>query len=163
MNETSTTLSTPLGTLRLDELTGKNIHLANQLSVKPGQERFILPATFSMMETPPSPATSWERVAVRDDKVVGFIDANLDTDPKTAAEFRACIWRIFVDADAQDQGVGSFLIRSFADAAARAGIAQVTVIWEEGPQGPGDAFHRIGFTDIGQTSYGEIIGAFPTV
>ena len=97
-----------------------------------------------------------------EDRVVGFIDANLDTDPDTAEALRACIWRIFVDSDVQGQGVGSFLIYSFAEAAALAGIGQVTVIWEPGTLGPGAAFHRIGFTDIGQTSYGEIIGALRT-
>ena len=54
------------------------------------------------------PATAWQRVALLDDRVVGFIHGNFDPE-NDHEEFRACIWRINVDADAQGKGVGRFL------------------------------------------------------
>nr|WP_274638376.1 GNAT family N-acetyltransferase [Microbacterium bovistercoris] len=158
MNETLSALDPSLRAMRLEELTSGNIDRANQLSVKPGQEKFVLPVTYSLIVTPFSPMTSWQRVAVVDDQVVGFIHANLD--PNAAVdEYRACIWRIYVDAAVQGQGVGSFMIHAFSEVAAGAGLDRITVMWEPGLDSPGEAFHRIGFTDIGRTEYGEIIGA----
>ena len=43
--------------------------------------------------------------------------------------------------------------------ARRRGFARITVIWEPGPDGFEAFFPHIGFTDVGETQYGEIIGA----
>jgi diamine N-acetyltransferase len=32
-------------------------------------------------------------------------------------------------------------------------------MWEPGETGPEAFFHRIGFVDIGETQYGDVIGA----
>lgn len=162
MVETVSSPGPALAGLRLAELGVDNIHAVNQLSVRPGRERFVLPLTYSLAVTPSDPSTSWQRVALDGDEVVGFLHATLDQDPAASEPFRACVWRIFVDGDAQHRGVGTFLIRSFAAAAAAAGIDRITVLWEPGDGGPGDAFHRMGFTDIGETAYGETIAAMPT-
>ena len=33
------------------------------------------------------------------------------------------------------------------------------MLWEPGAEGPGEFFHRIGFVDVGETAYGDVIGA----
>lgn len=144
--------------LRLEDLSASNIVAANQLSLKPGQEQFIAPVTYSAESSVVNPETAWQRVALLGDRVVGFIHGNFDPENEHE-EFRACIWRINVDAEAQGQGVGRFLTQSLAEEAKRRGFDHITVLWEPGEEGPGEFFHRIGFRDIGETAYGDVIGA----
>ncbi|MCU1635124.1 MAG: Acetyltransferase [Cryobacterium sp.] len=144
--------------LRLEELSARNIVAANGLSLKPGQEQFIAPVSYSVAASVINPATSWQRVVVQDDQVVGFIHGNFDPD-SDQEEFRACIWRINVDAEAQGQGVGKFATEALAEEARSRGFDRITVIWEPGEEGPEAFFRHIGFTDVGQTQYGEVIGA----
>jgi diamine N-acetyltransferase len=144
--------------LRLEELSARNIVAANGLSLKPGQEQFIAPVSYSVAASTINPATAWQRVVLQGDKVVGFIHGNFDPDG-TEEEFRACIWRINVDADAQGKGVGTFAARALAEEARKRGFNRITAIWEAGDDGPEAFFHRIGFVDVGQTQYGETIGA----
>lgn len=144
--------------LRLEDLSASNIVAANQLSLKPGQEQFIAPVTYSAESSVVNPDTAWQRVALLDDRVVGFIHGNFDPENEHE-EFRACIWRINVDAEAQGQGVGRFLTQALAEEAKRRGFDHITVLWEPGEEGPGEFFHRIGFRDTGETAYGDVIGA----
>jgi diamine N-acetyltransferase len=144
--------------LRLEELNATNIVAANNLSLKPGQEQFIAPVTYAAETAVVNPATAWQRVALNGDRVVGFIHGNFDPENEHE-EFRACIWRINVDAEAQGKGVGRFLAHALAEEAKRRGFDHITVLWEPGEEGPGEFFHRIGFRDVGETQYGDIIGS----
>ncbi len=144
--------------LRLEELNASNIVAANSLSLKPGQEQFIAPVTYAAEASVVNPDTAWQRVALSGDRVVGFIHGNFDPE-NPHEEFRACIWRINVDAEAQGKGVGRFLAHALAEEAKRRGFEHITVLWEPGDEGPGEFFHRIGFTDIGETQYGDVIGS----
>ena len=92
------------------------------------------------------------------DQVVGFVRGNFD--PEAAQEeFRSCLWRINVAADAQGAGVGKFAVRALAEEARARGFHRLTVIWEPGEEGPEDFFLRIGFVITGETQYGENIGS----
>ena len=144
--------------LRLEELNATNIVAANNLSLKPGQEQFIAPVTYAAETAVVNPATAWQRVALNGDRVVGFIHGNFDPENEHE-EFRACIWRINVDAEAQGKGVGRFLAHALAEEAKRRGFDHITVLWEPDASGPGEFFHRIGFRDVGETQYGDVIGS----
>lgn len=144
--------------LKLEALSAKNIVAANTLTLKPGQEQFVAPVSHSIAEAYVNPSTSWPRVVVDGDSVVGFIMGNFDPDAHDD-EFRSCIWRINVSADAQGRGVGKFAVWALAEEARARGFDRVTVIWESGEDGPEEFFLRIGFTIVGQTQYGENIGA----
>ncbi len=144
--------------LRLEDLSASNIVAANSLSLKPGQEQFIAPVTYSAEASVVNPETAWQRVALLGDRVVGFIHGNFDPENEHE-EFRACIWRINVDAEVQGKGVGRFLATALAEEAKRRGFDRITVLWEPGEEGPEAFFHRIGFKDIGETAYGDVIGA----
>ncbi|MFC6356956.1 GNAT family N-acetyltransferase [Luethyella okanaganae] len=145
-------------TLSLEELSASNIVAANSLSLKPGQEQFVTPVSYSAETSVIDPAAAWQRVVRFDDKVVGFIHGNFDPENEHE-EFRACIWRINVDADAQGKGVGRFAATALAEEARKRGVDRITVMWEPGEAGPEAFFHRIGFVDVGQTQYGDVIGA----
>ena len=147
-----------MGDLRLEELSASTIVAANSLTLRPGQEQFVTPTSYAIADAYINPVTSWPRVVLDGDEVVGFIRGNFDPDNQMP-EFRSCIWRINVAADAQGVGVGKFAVWALAEEARSRGFSQLTVIWEPGEEGPEDFFLRVGFTVIGQTQYGENIGA----
>jgi diamine N-acetyltransferase len=146
-----------MGEYRLEELNASNIVAANSLTMKPGQEQFIAPPSYAITEAYVNPTTAWPRVVVSGNTVVGFIRGNFDPE-NSHPEFRSCIWRINVAAEAQGQGVGTFAVHALADEARSRGYTRLTVLWEPGAEGPGAFFNRVGFTDVGTTPYGETIG-----
>jgi hypothetical protein len=147
-----------MGDLRLEELSASTIVAANSLTLRPGQEQFVTPTSYAIADAYINPLTSWPRVVLDGDEVVGFIRGNFDPDNQMP-EFRSCIWRINVKADAQGVGIGKFAVWALAEEARSRGFTQLTVIWEPGEEGPEDFFLRVGFSVIGQTQYGENIGA----
>jgi diamine N-acetyltransferase len=146
-----------MGTYRLEELNATNAVAANGLTLKRGQEQFISPPSYALNEENLNPTTAWPRVIVDGDTVVGFIRGNFDPE-NSSEEFRSCLWKIHVAADYQGKGVGSFAVASLADEARARGNDRLTVLWETGEEGPEQFFHRVGFTDVGTTAYGEVIG-----
>ncbi|MCU1557647.1 MAG: family N-acetyltransferase [Microbacteriaceae bacterium] len=118
----------------------------------------MTPTSYAIADAYINPLTSWPRVVLDGDRVVGFIRGNFDPEAQQE-EFRSCIWRINVAADAQGAGIGKFAALALADEARSRGFTRLTVIWEPGEEGPEEFFLRIGFTIIGQTQYGENIGA----
>ena len=146
--------------LRLEELSAKTIVAANNLTLRRGQEQFVTPPSYAIADSYLNPATSWPRVVLDGDTVVGFIRGNFDEEA-VQEEFRSCVWRVTVAADAQGTGVGKFAVWALADEARSRGFERLTAIWEPGEEGPEQFFLRVGFTIVGETQYGESIGALP--
>ncbi len=144
--------------LRLEELSASNIVAANALTLKPGQEQFVTPVSYSAAAAVNNPATTWQRVVSDGDEVVGFVMGSFDENAEHE-EFTSILWRINVDADDQGRGVGTFAVEALADEARARGKSRLYVIWEQGELGPEAFFVRSGFQPIGETQYGEIIGA----
>ncbi|MGV8885939.1 MAG: GNAT family N-acetyltransferase [Microbacteriaceae bacterium] len=147
-----------MGELRLEELSASTIVAANGLTLRPGQEQFVTPTSYAIADAYLDPLTSWPRVVLDGDEVVGFIRGNFDPEA-TQPEFRSCVWRVNVAANAQGAGIGKFAIWALAEEARTRGFTQLTVIWEPGEEGPEEFFLRVGFRVIGETQYGENIGA----
>lgn len=144
--------------LRLEELTAQTIAAANSLTLKPGQEAFVNPETYTAAEDQLDPSGSWPRVVMDGDEVVGYIMGAFD--PEATQEYlRAALWRVNVSAEAQGRGVGRFAVQAFADEARRRGFDRVTVVWASGEAGPEEFFKAVGFDVIGETPYGENLGA----
>jgi diamine N-acetyltransferase len=144
--------------LRLEELTAETISAANSLTLKPGQEAFLEPATYTHAEQQLDPAGSWPRVVRDGDEVVGYIMGAFDDD-NPAEYLRAALWRINVAAEAQGRGVGRFAVEAFAAEARARGFSRATVVWAPGEGGPGEFFETLGFVVVGQTPFGENLGA----
>ena len=144
--------------LRLEELSAATIVAVNRLGLKPGQEQFITPVSYAAAAAVTPAHSAWQRVVLMDDKVVGFVHGNFDPDA-TQEEFKAALWRINVDAEVQGSGVGSFAVNALIEEARNRGVDRLTVLWERGEEGPENFFLRIGFSPIGETPYGEVIGA----
>ncbi|MCE0508588.1 MULTISPECIES: GNAT family N-acetyltransferase [Microbacterium] len=142
--------------LRMVELSAATIVAVNNLSLKPGQEQFLAPVSYGIAATVINPKTSWQRVILDRNEVVGFVSANFD-DEAPEEHFRSVLWRINVDADDQGRGVGRYAVESLIDEARARGVDHVNVIYEAGEGGPETFFHRVGFTPVGETAYGEVI------
>ncbi|MFT4030500.1 MAG: GNAT family N-acetyltransferase [Protaetiibacter sp.] len=144
--------------LRLEELTAQTIVAARNLALKPGQAAFIAPETYEHSEEDLDPAGSWPRVVMDGDRLVGYVMGAFDAD--APQDFlKAALWRIHVEADAQGRGVGRFAVHALADEARRRGFRQLTVVWAPGEAGPERFFQAVGFEVVGETPYGEKLGA----
>lgn len=144
--------------LRLEELSAATIVAVNSLGLKPGQEQFVSPVSYAAAAAVVPAHSAWQRVVLSDDRVVGFVHGNFDPDAQEE-EFRAALWRINVDADVQGQGVGTFAVNALINEARLRGVARLTVLWERGEDGPEQFFLHVGFIPVGETPYGEVIGA----
>jgi len=145
-----------MGELRLEELSAGTIVAVNNMSLKPGQEEFLSPVSYGIAATVVNPQTSWQRVVLDDDEVVGFVSANFDPDfPQE--HFQSVLWRINVDAGEQGRGVGRYAVQQLIDEARVRGMDHVSVIYEAGEGGPEAFFQRVGFTPVGETEYGEVV------
>ncbi|WP_226532220.1 GNAT family N-acetyltransferase [Microbacterium paraoxydans] len=142
--------------LRMVELSAATIVAVNNLSLKPGQEQFLAPVSYGIAATVINPKTSWQRVILDRNEVVGFVSANFDAEAPEE-HFRSVLWRINVDADDQGRGVGRYAVESLIEEARARGVDHVNVIYEAGEGGPETFFHRVGFTPVGETAYGEVI------
>ena len=144
--------------LSLEELSAKTIVAANNLTLRRGQEQFVTPPSYAIADSFLNPSTSWPRVVLDGTRVVGFIRGNFDRDA-IEQQFRSCVWRVTVAADAQGSGVGKFAVHALAEEAKSRGFSRLTALWEPGEDGPEKFFVSIGFDIVGQTQYGENIGA----
>ena len=147
-----------MANLRLEELSAKTIVAANNLTLRRGQEQFVTPPSYAIADSFLNPITSWPLVVLDGDTVVGFIRGNFDADA-AQEEFRSCVWRVTVSADAQGTGVGKFAVHALAEEAKLRGFERLTALWEPGDEGPEAFFLAVGFTIVGETQYGENIGA----
>ncbi|MGW8481783.1 N-acetyltransferase family protein [Microbacterium sp. NPDC055903] len=142
--------------LRVVELSAATIVAVNNLSLKPGQEQYLAPVSYGIAATVINPQTSWQRVVLDRNEVVGFVSANFDEEAPEE-HFRSVLWRINVDADDQGRGVGRFAVEALIDEARTRGFDHVNVIYEAGDEGPEAFFTRVGFSRVGETEYGEVI------
>ena len=145
-----------MANLRLVELSAATIVAVNNMSLKPGQEQFLAPIRYGIAATVINPQTSWQRVVLDANEVVGFVSANFDAEAPQE-HFKSVLWRINVDADDQGRGVGRFAVEKLIEEARERGMDRVNVIYEAGEGGPEVFFQRVGFTPVGETEYGEVI------
>lgn len=142
--------------LRLEELSAATIVAVNTLSLKPGQEQFLAPVSYGVAASVVDPRTTWQRVVLDGDEVVGFVSANLDAD-SSYEHFKSVLWRINVDAEEQRRGVGRFAVESLIAEARERGMDHVDVIYESGEEGPEAFFQSVGFEPFDETEFGEVV------
>ena len=140
--------------LRLEELNAKNALAANGLTLKRGQEAFLVPAS---NEAYVDQSSTWTRVVYAGDDLVAYIMANFDAE-SSKDEYRCSVLRMHVAGTAQGQGVGTFAVQQVADEGKRRGFDSLYAVWEPGDLGPAPFFTAIGFAVVGETEFGDQIG-----
>ncbi|WP_166984071.1 GNAT family N-acetyltransferase [Paramicrobacterium fandaimingii] len=146
-----------MGEMRVVELSASTIVAVNALSLRPGQEQFVAPVSYSVAAAVTNPATTWQRVVLDGDDVVGFVQGNFDHEGMDEY-FQSVLWRINVDAEAQRQGVGKFAVDALAAEARERGFQHINVMYEPGEGGPEQFFLAVGFSPVDETEYGEVVG-----
>ena len=147
----------------MQELTAQTIVAANNLTLKPGQEAFIEPETYTHAEDKLDPAGSWPRVVLDGDEVVGYIMGAFDADCARGVPARGGLAH---RGRRRRAGHGRRPLRDrrrFADEARARGFDRATVVWGTGRGGPEEFFKAVGFEIVGQTPYGENVGALAAV
>jgi diamine N-acetyltransferase len=144
-------------TLHLAELTRHNVQAACRIEVKPDQQKFVAPVVESIAEAYVYYSTTWPRLILDDDRVVGFVMGHFNPETKVDA-FRACIWRLNIAADEQGRGCGRFAVEATVAETRRRGQKRITVLWEQGDSGPEGFYLRLGFTPTGEVIDGDIVG-----
>ncbi len=92
--------------LHVEAVTPDNVAAACRLAVRPDQEEFVAPVSWSLAEAYANPDIAWPRLIVRGADVVGFIMGSFD--PGNEIPFFRCgIWRLNVDAGAQRGGAST--------------------------------------------------------
>jgi len=144
--------------LRLIELSAENALAANSLELLPGQDTFIPPGTYENAQESLDHQKTWSRLIIDSEQSVGLIRAYFDkTHPDE--HLRSCIWRLTVAASARGQGVGRFAVVAAIERAAALGFSRITAMWPDGADGPGGFFLHLGFSQIGVSEFGDIIGS----
>jgi diamine N-acetyltransferase len=144
----------------LEELSADTAEQANTLEMLPGQERFANPVTYEQADGTIEVTNTWSRVIRSGGEVVGFVRAYFDSDYATE-ELRCCVWRVSVSANAQGKGVGRFAIEAVKREALQRGFSHLSALWQSSDEGPGNFFRKLGFTETGQSDYGDTIGTMP--
>ena len=143
--------------LRLEELRATTIVAANNLTLKPRPGAVRHPASYAIADSFVNPATSWPRVVLDGDEVVGYIMGNFD--PEACRKSSAA---------ASGASTSPRTRRAAASASSPCGVRRggraaastaLTVVWEPGEEGPEEVLPAVGFEIVGQTPYGENIGA----
>jgi diamine N-acetyltransferase len=57
--------------------------------------------------------------------------------------------------------VGRFAIEAVKREALQRGFSHLSALWQSGDEGPGSFFRKLGFTETGQSDYGDTIGTMP--
>lgn len=141
--------------MQVAELTADNLRAATKLRLRPEQEGLVAPVVESVAEAYVNP-TAWPRVIYHGDEVIGFVMANFD--PGNDLEpFRAGVWRLNIDANAQGQGAGRFAVDQVIAEARRRDVSKISVLWKRGTHGPEGFYLRLGFVPTGEL-FGEIVG-----
>ncbi|MFF7448255.1 MULTISPECIES: GNAT family N-acetyltransferase [unclassified Streptomyces] len=145
-------------TIRLEEITSRNLEAALGIRVRPEQEFAVAPVVKSLAEAYAHPGTAWPRLIVDDDRAVGFLMAFFDIDwREDGTLFRSGLWRLNIAADEQGRGYGRFAVDAVAAEIRRRGGTELYVSWHPGEHGPQDFYLGLGFRPNGEVEEGEVV------
>jgi diamine N-acetyltransferase len=98
------------------EITPENVGHACRITLRPGQDRYVAPVSYSLAQAYADPEVAWPRLVYDGAEVVAFVMAGFkDGDPL----LHSTIWRLNVAGAAQGHGYGRFAVRAVAEEAAR--------------------------------------------
>ncbi len=141
--------------LSLAELTSDLLPALVRLPPAVGEKSSVAPVVYSIAEAYVTPS-AWPRAILSDGDVVGFVMANWDPDNEIH-EFRGGLWRLNVAEASKGRGVGRFAVEQVAAEARSRGYEQMTVLWEQGADGPEEFYLKLGFVKAGEL-FGERVG-----
>ena len=144
--------------MEIREITPENVHDACRITLRPGQDRYVAPVSFSLAQAYADPEAAWPRLVCDGDEVVAFVMAGFkDGDPF----LHSTIWRLNVVGDAQGRGYGRFAVRAVAEEARRRGRSELYTAYLLGEGSPEGFYRRLGFEPTGRSMDGMYEAAAP--
>jgi diamine N-acetyltransferase len=135
----------------LREITPENVADACRITLRPGQDRYVAPVSYSLAQAYADPDVAWPRLVCDEGRVVAFVMAGFkDGDPL----LHSTIWRLNVAGDAQGRGYGRFAVRAVAEEAARRGRSELYTAYLLGEGSPEGFYRRLGFRPTGRSMDG---------
>jgi diamine N-acetyltransferase len=134
--------------LRLERVTPANVERACDITLLPGQDRYVAPVARSLAEAYADPEHAWPRLIYSGDRLVGFVMGGFRPgDPL----LESTLWRLNIAGDAQRSGCGRFAVRAVAAEARRRGHDLLATAYMLGPLSPRDFYLRLGFRPTGRS------------
>ncbi|MEY9487842.1 diamine N-acetyltransferase [Streptomyces calvus] len=153
-------MTTTTTTVRLEEITSKNLDAALGIRVRPDQEFAVAPVVKSLAEAYVHRDAAWPRLIMDGDRAVGFLMAFLDIDwhEDGGSVVRSGLWRLNIAADEQGKGYGRFAVEAVAAELRRRGTKELYVSWHPGDHGPEKFYLGLGFRKNGEVVEDETVG-----
>jgi diamine N-acetyltransferase len=133
--------------VRLATVSSRNVVQACNLQIRPDQERYVAPVSFSLAQAYVYGDQAWPRLVYDDDDLVGFVMAGfVDGDPL----LHSTLWRLNIASSAQNRGYGRFAVRAAAEEARRRGRRELAVGYARGEGSPEGFYSKLGFIPTGK-------------
>lgn len=129
-----------------------NVRAACDITMEPGQERFVAPVAVSLAEAYVEPDAAWPRVVHDGDELVGFVMAHFDP---TNGE--CYLWRLNIAAGHQRKGYGTLAVLEVAREAKRRGGSELLTSYVPADGSPQAFYEGLGFTPTGDIDDGEVV------
>lgn len=134
--------------VELRTITPENVEDACRITLRPGQDRYVAPVSYSLAQAYAEPEAAWPRLVYERDELVAFVMAGFkDGDPL----LHSTIWRLNVAGHAQGRGVGRFAVRAVAEEAMRRGRRELYTAYVVGEGSPEGFYLRLGFRPTGRS------------
>ncbi|MBW3623253.1 MAG: GNAT family N-acetyltransferase [Armatimonadetes bacterium] len=144
-----------LHAVTLREVSGRNVRALCDLSLKPGQERFVAPNALSLAEAHYMPNT-WVRAVYAGETPVGLV--LLDDDPE---EPYYSIWRMMIAADHQGKGYGRKAVAQIIEyVRGRPNATELLASYNQGEGNPAPFYRKLGFVETGEMDHGQPVMRF---
>ena len=142
--------------LQLRVVDKDNVRAACNITLEPGQERFVAPVAVSLAQAYTQPDVAWPRLVYDGDEVVGFVMAHFDP-----ADGEHHLWRLNIAAGHQGKGYGTFAVMEVAREAKRRGATELLASYVPGEGEPLPFYQRLGFVPTGEKDGDEIVIRLP--
>jgi diamine N-acetyltransferase len=147
--------------VELVPITPDNVRAVYDLTVGPGQERFVAPNGWSLAQALAGGELAWPRAIRADDEIVGFLMLEIDpVDPQGRTYW---LWRLMIGAERQARGIGRAAVELLGEEVVRRGGSELFTSWVDLPDGPAPFYLRLGFEPTGDRIDGEIVGRLALV
>jgi diamine N-acetyltransferase len=141
--------------VHLEPIDEHNLKAVYELTVRPGQERFVAPNPWSLAQALVHHSTAWPRAIMAGDEVVGFLMLEIDLNDPDGRNYG--LWRLMIAGDRQRRGFGRSALRLACDEVRSRGGTELWTSWVADAEGPGPFYERFGFVRTGEVEDGEVV------
>lgn len=153
--ERGSVLGGSTSTVALEPITDDNFKAVCELTVAPGQERFVAPNVWSLAEAYANQEYALPRAIVRDGEIVGFLMLEIDLTEEKGRSY--WLWRLMVGADHQRQGIATAALALACGEVLSRGGTELYTSWVPGDGSPEPFYLGLGFEPNGEVDDGEIV------